>query len=134
MTETQTMTRRSGRGIRRAIAALAAVGLAFTAMIAAAPAFAAPAAAAPVAVVAELDAGYQQAMPIAEEIMPINEEIVPISEDVAITPIAEVYETLTRPLGLTVFVVSALALGAGGIAIARVTAQRKHAAPERSES
>lgn len=63
------------------------------------------------------------------EARPVTDEaIMPISEEAGIEPIDEVVAVLTRPMGLSIFLASALTLGAGGIAIARVAAQRRQPA------
>ncbi|WP_344776434.1 hypothetical protein [Gryllotalpicola kribbensis] len=104
MTETSTRSGRRGRLVRRVGALIAATGLLFTGVLMGGPAIAAAAAAEP--------------EPIA-----VVQEVVPVMED-ALIPIAEPTET-TRPLALSVFVVSALTVGAGGIVTARLMAARK---------
>jgi hypothetical protein len=128
---TDTSTRSSGvrRGLRRAGALTAAAGLLLVGVLMAGPAVAASAAepATPVAVseVVEPDA-------IVPEVGPVTDEaIVPIAEETAVEPIAEVIETVTRPLGLTIFVVSALTLGAGAIVAARLISHNRQRVPVR---
>ncbi|GAA4177683.1 hypothetical protein [Gryllotalpicola koreensis] len=120
MTETSTRSGGLRRGVRRAGALTAAAGLLLVGVLMAGPAVAA--AAEPVTPVAISET-------IEPELGPVTDDtIMPISEEAAIEPISEVVETLTRPLGLSIFLASALTLGAGGIAIARVAGQRKQQA------
>jgi len=114
MTETTTRTGRVGKGLRRAGALTAAAGLLLAGVLMGGPAVAAAAeSAAPIAVA---------------ELAPVSDSIaVPVIEEGVAEPVEQIVEAVTRPVGMSIFLASALTIGAGGIATARVLAHRRHA-------
>jgi len=109
MTENSTRSGGVRRGARRIGALAAATGLLLVGVLMAGPAIAASAA--------------EPAEPI-----------VPITDQVAVEPISETIAELYRPLGLTIFLGSAVTLGAGAIVATRLIAHRSQAAPVRSST
>ena len=108
MTDAVKTRKRPRRGIRRLAAAAGAAALALTAIAAGAPAFAQAAASAPVAAETQF-----------VDVQPI---------------VAQRVERGAPGVGLSVFLGSALTLGAGGIVTARLLAHKHHVAEAKARS
>lgn len=128
------------RGLRRAAALAAAAGLLLVGVLMAGPAVAASAAepAVPPAATellvppAVADEAVTDASSAATE--QAVEGIVPVGEEAAAEPISAVIDEVTRPLGLTIFVASAVTLGAGAIVAGRLIAHNRQRVPVRGSA